>query len=178
MKLSFYLILSSIFFLSGCASTQTTYQETLKTANIRGIPIIQRPVVVDLNIRTNKASGTAETPLQGTTAQIQRTLLSNARQNAMKDAIEKAGADVLIQPTFEISIKNNYATVTATGFPANYKNFRPMEAKDSILLREANLSDKVETNEPVTVEYTKSYLALILSLAGLLTLLIILSSNN
>ena len=58
---------------------------------------------------------------------------------AMNDAIKTAGADILVEPTFEIVSENNKTTVTVSGYPASYTNFRPITIDDVPLLEVGQL---------------------------------------
>ena len=61
-----------------------------------------------------------------------------ARQNTIEEFIRQNNADVIVQPLFTINTEDNNTkttvTVTLSGYAANYRIFRPYEAKDKELL--------------------------------------------
>jgi hypothetical protein len=67
------------------------------------------------------------------------TNIESLKVLAMNDAIKTAGADILVEPTFEIVSENNKTTVTVTGFPATYTNFRSITNDDVPLLEVGQL---------------------------------------
>jgi hypothetical protein len=89
--------------------------------------ILQKPVIVDLEVKENKVTGVAT----GNTDVVSSTIV---KQEAIADAVKKANADILVEPMFITETVDRKITVTVTGFPANYKNFRPIKQEDIPLL--------------------------------------------
>lgn len=114
--------MSAILF-SSCYVTKT---KSAMSYDIYGNGVIQKPVICDLEVRESKVSGTSIT---------HSSINESARQFAIADALEKANADVLIEPRFSSETRNGRTEITVTGFPAVYKNFRPVVASDSTLVR-------------------------------------------
>ena len=65
------------------------------------------------------------------------------RRDAVKDALEKANADVMVEPKFKSETAHGRTTVTVTGFGATYKNFHPIKA-DEVELMKAGVIQKAE----------------------------------
>ncbi len=133
------LLLVVIGFAS-CAPVQKV--ETANTLNIYGPGVIQAPVVVDLEVRETKATGIAVGA---------STSLSLVKNLALVDAIKTSGADVLVEPTYEIEKTGGKVKAIVTGYPANYKNFRNATTADSSLIA-AGYMHRVNTS---VVDYTE-----------------------
>lgn len=114
----------TVLILSSCAVTQ----KTTKSDYVDGPNVIQKPVVADLQVTETKVSGTAT----GKRSQG----VGDVKQMAIADALSKSNADVLIEPRYEIKTTFSMITVNVTGYPATYKNFRPMEASDTLFMGE------------------------------------------
>ena len=121
-----FLTIAATAFLASCSVSKTN---TAKTTDIYGAGVIQKPVLVDLDVKVTKVTGTAT----GTASKV--VSLESVKLDAVVDAIKKSGADVLVEPTFETLIAGGQITATVTGFPATYKNFRPITPEDVPLLQ-------------------------------------------
>jgi hypothetical protein len=123
MKLaqSLNLAIAVLLFVS-CSVTQ----KTTKSGYADGPNVVQKPVVADLQVSETKVSGTAT----GKRSQG----IGDVKQLAIADALLKSNADVLIEPRYEIKSTFSYITVNVTGYPATYKNFRPMEIGDTLFV--------------------------------------------
>ncbi len=131
------LILIAALVLSSCASTVST--RTSKTMDIYGPGVIHHPVLVDLDVK--------ETKVTGSTTIINSSSEENGKRLAVIEALKDSGADVLVQPVYQIETKGSRTTYTVTGFPATYKNFRPMTPQD-IPLVQAGVLQRAEVTEP------------------------------
>jgi len=116
--------LSSVLLLSGCASVITG------TARSKEVPgaVLHQPVTSNLEVRNTRATGRATVTLR------QEAL---GRNNALRAAIASAQADVLVAPTYTVERDGSNLTVTVTGYPATYKDFRSATAADLELLSAA-----------------------------------------
>ncbi len=146
MKLKSLLLLSVglTFLLTSCKS----YSKTAVSSDIQGPTVIQKPVVADLDVKEKKVSGTA-------TAKGSKRV-SELKEMALNDALTKANADVLIEPRYEISTSGNKSTVTVTGYPATYKNFRPMEPADTIFIQKRGLNMDTGAIQPVDKSHKRA----------------------
>ena len=131
------------FLLASCAVQKST---TVKTMDVIGGGIIQTPVIVDLDVKPTKVTGTSngksDVPLE------------NVKQAAVADAVKNANADVLVEPRFETSLTSSNKTVVVTGYPATYKNFRQMTDADTTLVMVSSMY-KATVYEPTTVQKQK-----------------------
>ncbi len=149
--------------VSSCNVMKTN---TSKTLDIYGAGVVQNPVLVDLDVKDTKVEGKAE----GSSSSIEAV-----KQDAVADAIEKANADVLVEPKYKTETSNGKTIATVTGFPATYKNFRPIREED-IKLLEAGITQKAVVHEPVKEVKPKNnrVAAIVISgLGGLLLLLLL-----
>ena len=108
--------------LSSCASLQT---RTGHTKEVQGA-IVHQPVLADLNVRNTKVTGTA-TASTGNSLDAVKNL-------ALKEALTSAKADLLVEPTYEVQRNGSNTTVTITGFPATYMDFRTATTQDIALM--------------------------------------------
>jgi len=113
-----------LLILSSCTVVRSY---TTKTTDIYGSGVIQRPVVVELEVSEKKVTGTA------TERAVKN--MDAIKSLAVSDALKKAGADVLIEPQFETVTKAGTTTATVTGYPGNYSNFRNIQSSDVELLK-------------------------------------------
>ncbi len=154
--------LAAMFLLGSCAELLPT--QTAKSLNIYGPGVIHHPVIVDLEVVGTKVSASA-TGLASNVAAL--------RNEAISNAIKMAGADVLVEPVFESQPKGGRVTVTVTGFPATYKNFRPAQQADVPLL-EAGVMHQAKVSEvspePMRKKGGGGAAAAVLILVGLVVL--------
>lgn len=129
------LILVGIL-ITGCATSHKTTSS--KTMGIYGAGVIQHPIIAEMHVSQRKVSGYASTNRGGS--------MSSIRNNAVADALEGTGADILVEPVFETTREGNRLTATVTGYPASYVNFRSI-THDDIPLLEAGILQRAETVE-------------------------------
>ena len=123
MKIKICLMaLSATFMLSSCITTVKTARSADTSASINNA------TVADLNVTDHRITYTM-TPSK----EIQRAGLANVKQAAIQEALTANGnADVMVEPEFVISMKNKFilgkevSSITVTGRPAYYKNFRTL----------------------------------------------------
>ena len=139
-KLLLLLSILSVLTTSCDSILQTTRTNTSKTLDIYGAGVVHNTVIVDLDVKETKINGLAE----GFSS------IEEAKQNAIVDALKKAEADVLVEPKFETETVNGKVSAEVTGFPATYKNFRPIKEQDLKLL-EAGVTQKAVVHEPIEV---------------------------
>jgi hypothetical protein len=118
--LSFFFI---VLLFTSCVPVKTI---TTKSTDIQNFGVIQKPTIVDLEVKETKVTGTATAPGQ---------TLDMVKSQAIADALKKVNADVLVEPVFEIITASGQTTVTVTGFPGFYRNFRPMKEEDVVLVQ-------------------------------------------
>lgn len=119
--------------ITSCKTTSIT----TVAADINGPTVIQKPVVADLDVKETRVSGTAT--VKGSVS------VDELKQMAISDALKKSNADVLIEARYEITSSFKQTTVNVSGYPGTYKNFRPMEAQDTMFIQKVGLNTtKVE----------------------------------
>lgn len=123
----FFLI--SLLLISCSASMRTN---TSKGTDIQNFGVIQKLVIADLDVKETKITGSATSIL---TTSITKQSLQDVKNMALADALKKANADILIEPIFDIAMAGNKIAVSVTGYPATYKNFRPITEDDLRLLQ-------------------------------------------
>ncbi|MFM2207093.1 MAG: hypothetical protein RL213_1068 [Bacteroidota bacterium] len=110
--------------LSSCSKFHTG---TVRSTDIYGPGVLQKPVVAELSVN--------ETRVQGTFSGRKSKGLENLKQLAMLDAINKSKADVLVEPTFDVSTVGRKVTVNVSGFPATYTNFHSIKTDEVDLFK-------------------------------------------
>ena len=82
--------------------------------------------------------------------------VDKAKEYTMAAALFKHNADVMVGPLYEVTTnkENNKVTVTVTGYPATYVNFRKTTSEDSILLLTTTSMYKGETTKAKIVSRT------------------------
>lgn len=113
---------------------------TAKRMDIYGSGVIQHPVVAELNVRSEKVTGTARSSSGNTSVR-------DVRNNAIAEALKNANADILIEPVFETETRQGVTIVQVTGFPGNYENFRLATLEDVPLL-DMGILQKATVAEP------------------------------
>lgn len=122
MKKIFFFAAAVVLAFSSCTTTT-------KTARTESVPYaMYNATVADLEVSNQRISHTI-TPSK----EIRKAGLSNCKQACIQEALEKHGnADLLVEPQFVYSMKRKLfgkkvTSVTVTGRPAKYKNFRSLD---------------------------------------------------
>ncbi len=118
------LFCASTFFIS---CTSVSKFSTAKTLDITPI-IVQKPTVADMKVNETKVTGTFS-------GKITSISLENIKNEAIAGALKSVNADLLIEPSFQTTISSGKTTVTVTGFPATFTNFRTMKNEDIPLMQ-------------------------------------------
>jgi hypothetical protein len=129
------IIAVSACYLVSCGTMSKSF--TARTQQINKGEIVQNPLLADLDVKDIKVSGTA------TGKSIYREAV---KQEAIANALKSSNADVLIEPSYEITTINDKITITVTGRPAVYKNFRTIKEEDIKLLKDLKTVN-LETNK-------------------------------
>ncbi|MCZ8197985.1 MAG: hypothetical protein O9267_10290 [Flavobacterium sp.] len=133
--------------LTSCSVGKSS-SATAKTLDIYGAGVIHKPTLVDLEVKDTKTSGTSS-------GKILEKSVDVIKHEAVVNALKTFNSDVLIEPKFETETSKGVTTVSVSGFPANYKNFRAIKAEDIPLLQ-AGITQKAATYEPPVVTQKKS----------------------
>ena len=139
--MKFLIGLLSISALVSCSSMKST-TNTAKSLSIYGSGVIQKPVIVELDVKQARVTATVTGKL-GSNIEV-------LKASAVSQAVKNAGADVLVEPTYNIVSQRGVSTVTVTGFPATYKNFRDIKIEDVPLIK-AGILQTARVAEPTTI---------------------------
>ena len=123
MKKAISILLIFSTMAISCATVDQTSSSTTRVMDVYGAGVLQHPVIGEMDVDIEKVTGTVERSGRVTNIEPLKVL-------AMNDAIKTAGADILVEPTFEIVSENSKTTVTVSGYPASYTNFRPITIDD------------------------------------------------
>jgi hypothetical protein len=137
-------ILCSIMVLSSCTVFRAAQ---VKSREISGL-VTHIPVTADLDVQSTKVQGVYSDRVKKISLDEH---VEGVKKMALHNALEKAGADVLIEPMYSIDVVSGarWATVTVrvTGYPATYKNFRSATLKDKELLEIESTNRKAHKSE-------------------------------
>lgn len=124
---------------SSCAILPRT--DSARFTFVHGAGVVHHPVMADLDVRNTKVSGEATGPATSQAA---------LRVQAVASAVKDSGADLLVEPIFDINpVSSSRIVVTVTGFPANYRNFRKATLDDLPFI-EAGMQRPVQVAEAHT----------------------------
>ena len=116
---------SVILFLSSCKMVRV---HTADAQDVSKTHIIQMPLVADLEVdMTRKVTGTAK---------LNKSSKEFVKMTAMADALKNSGADVIVEPSYDITYRRKSVEVVVTGFAAKYKNIRKPNIEDVTLIQE------------------------------------------
>jgi hypothetical protein len=135
------MLIFSIASIASCSSMKST-TNTAKTLSIYGSGVIQKPVIVELDVKQAKVNATVNGKL-GSSIEV-------LKSEAVSQAVKNAAADVLVEPSYTIVSQRGVSTVTVTGFPATYKNFRDIRMEDVPLIK-AGILQTARVAEPTTI---------------------------
>lgn len=135
-------LLGLIIFSSSCSSTLQITNSTAKSTDIASTGVYHRPVVADLSVREKKIEAEV-------ISDSYDDVLGDLKQKAIVKALKKVNGDVLVEPKYQIVKAGNRKTVTVTGYPATYNNFRnaTFEDMDLILVENQNSMDIQEIKD-------------------------------
>lgn len=136
MKAKFLTLAAAAMMIFASCSTK---QNTTVNSTARTLELEAPALVADLEVEKTKVSGEFKFDCPAEQIVNEQELKDNAVFNALKTM----NADVLVAPQFHIvkeSKARKYYTVTVTGYPAFYRNFRPMpiERVTNMELKEVN----------------------------------------
>ena len=123
----------SISILSMTFASCTTIKQdasTVRTMDIYGPGVLQHPVIAEMDVQIKKVEGVARSD---------KLTVETLKILATRDALEHAGADILVEPSYRIESTARGTIVRVAGFPATYTNFRPLEYEDIPLVEAGQL---------------------------------------
>lgn len=116
MKKFLFIVMVSMMAMTSC----TTVRKTATIHNVK--PTLASAVLTDLEVSNQKITYTYIP-----TGEVRRGGAANCVATAIHEALVINGGDVLIETqtaTVERTLSRKIKSVTVTGYPAKYKNFR------------------------------------------------------
>jgi len=127
------LVVIALFaLLSGCASTSKRSIDVGTQRISSGV--VQEPVVAKLAVSPVKTTGRVEGKIISNFSDG----LEELKSRAVLNAISPKNADVLVEPLFDITRRNNNFTVIVTGYPGTYTDFRAITEADAKWMKSYN----------------------------------------
>ncbi len=127
--LPFLIVPFTAAVLASCGTTSKTSTYDYDYLYIKKQGIIQRPLMADIEVMKEKKS---------LTRTYKNVTVNMAKEMLIADFIRENNADLIVQPLFSTKTENTTAKtnveVSLSGYPANYRNIRNYEPKDSSLL--------------------------------------------
>ena len=130
----------------------------ITTSTSRTLMPLEEPLMADIDVKTEKVTGTYTEKKRADEERIKKNAVFNALANGTK-------GDILVAPQYEIvkdarfnGARIKSVTVTVTGYPAFYKNFRPVPKVGEYEIREVTpqtpfvIVTKDAEGKPVTYE--------------------------
>jgi hypothetical protein len=131
------VILCSITVLTSCGGfiKPVSNLSQVKYRNINGV-VTHVPVIANLVVQPNKVQGITNGIGYYNKETKEMVFNYDAFKNlAVQNALEKTGADILLEPMFTIESIGRNITVKVTGYPATYSGFRNATKDDYELLK-------------------------------------------
>lgn len=156
MKKLYYhsIIIFSLFSFSSCIIHSSRKSYSTETQQVIAPEIHTNNVIADLEVKEQKVTGTANG------LSIKGNTVESTKEEAVFLALKSANdADILVQPKYEITVSSDGAImVVVTGYPAKYKNFRPLQKSDFTreILPDSSIVLTYPTNTAIPTEYAKS----------------------
>lgn len=143
----FFIVVFTVVFFNSCTVQKST-NSTVKSMDIYGSGVMHLPVVVDLVVSNSKVTATVSSSSTSTSIEDLKTA-------ATSKAISDSQADILVEPSFVVETVGYEKTVTVTGFPANYANFRSI-TQDDVALLQVGALQVADVSQNTTVNQQKS----------------------
>ena len=125
----FALLASCVLFFASCISVRKL--ETAKTRDVAVTGLVHLPTVATLDVSQTKVT-------ELFTINAKKKLSDADKAFAVSKLLTKYNADVLVEPRYTIEVttagKRSTFNVIVSGYPATYKNFRPLSLDDIDLL--------------------------------------------
>lgn len=167
-KIKFIFLLFVILTFMSLQSCSVQKSVTAKSMDIYGSGVIHKPVIADLDVSSTKVKGTYDL--------ASGTLFEDAKNEAIAQLIKDNNVDVIIEPKYELVQTVGATKITITGYPATYKNFRPIEKADIELLN-VGIVQKAKVDEPKTVKKKNRVLVIVGTVLTTLLLGIIIATG-
>lgn len=130
MKRNMILAAGVALALSSCSTIQHTSQVAGVDTNVYNL------TVADMNVGKQKQTKTTEWKWNP----LSTVSLKSQKETATAQLLEETNADVLVEPQYIVKRRGLFrgGSLTVTGYPATYSNFRTMTAEDAEMLAKLN----------------------------------------
>lgn len=138
-----------LFALSSCSTMRKSTSTDLQVEKA----VYQYPTVADLNVqpKIEKKVSWGFVPFN-----LGQPSMANRKSNLMADAVKESAADVLLEPQLVYTkVPFGERTLTITGFPASFTNFRNATPEDLEALKIMKEADQKEVYEVKLPWYKK-----------------------
>jgi hypothetical protein len=123
------LVLVSLVGLSSCSTMNKKYA-TIDADDVRKSGFIMaKPQVADITVEKRKIEGKAA--IKNSMYMGNGGPNEAAKNLAVLDAVNKGGADLIVNPMFEVDNNGQTTTATVSGFAGKYKAFRDITPADT-----------------------------------------------
>lgn len=147
------LIIASALAVVALGSCTTVNNDPLTTVTPEAMVV--NMTVADITVKPEKVTATHSwnwNPFK---------TVKGAKASAEAAALKEANADVLVEPQYEVVRRGIFrgGSVTVTGYPAIYTNFRPMTMTDAVIINTlgggAAATPVIETSAPSLIDKLK-----------------------
>lgn len=141
MRKYFILLIAAVALLS---TSCTTVRSTSATASVE-TAVLQYPTVADLDISPTKVSRTTQWGIEIFCKVSEKV----RKENLVAELLADAGADVLLEPQFIVKrslLGTN--SITVTGYPAKFRDFRKATEADLEALKAAYPTVHMVSDKP------------------------------
>lgn len=115
-------LLFSTIILAGILSSCSIVKTTPRTLNTFKSNIIIKPLVAEVEVDINKK-------IEATAVVTRKQSIDDAKEMAKWNALERSGADIIVDPVYHITIGNNI-TATVTGYFGRYVKIETVDNAD------------------------------------------------
>jgi len=145
-----YIFLIGLLFLSTSCNIYRYEEHQSRVVNLGGNGVITS-TTADLNVSETRISHTETFAHEETENDVD---INYAKKYTLSSALIKHNADVLVGILYDVTTneQNDKVSVTVTGYPATYVNFRNTSSEDSLILSLASgLTDVENTKASMTI---------------------------
>ena len=130
-----------MFCFSSCGTTSQFSMAAYRP--VTGVGVLNVPTLADLEVSQTKIFEKLKVEVKAKLIANDPKLIENAVNAALSELLLKRNADVLIQPVLHVERSDGKyttsLTITVSGYPAIYKNFRTMIREDAVLFKDINI---------------------------------------
>jgi hypothetical protein len=137
------LILIGMFAITSCqVSSRLGYHEKQNPSTGLSLgAIITKPMFADLEVSLKKSSEKASFDFKEGPKDI-----DYVKNEAIMALLETEQGDVIVEPSYSITIEQGYVTVKVSGYVARYKNFTPIDKIDTSVLKKMKTLGSLNLN--------------------------------